>query len=293
MRNLTIILSVLAIIMGGCTKEELGNNDAQNIITFNIAHPGDTKATDNAFESGDAIGVYITEYNNGNPSPLQISGNYATNIKSTYNGSQWVNSPTIYWKDGSFDVYAYYPYATPTTVDEYPFSVSLDQSTEETESQMSGYEASDFLWAKTASVSKMDAVPLTFKHKMSKLTINVLKGENFAGEIPSNLVVKVHSTITDAQIDLSTGTVTKNKYSSAKSITAKKISNNVFTAIVVPQRVDSKIPLIEIISNNVSYLIESKFIFRSGISHSINVTLDNNPDKVRIEIGGEIIDGWE
>lgn len=46
-------------------------------------------------------------------------------------------------------------------------------------------------------------------------------------------------------------------------------------------------------SHGVSYLVESKFVFRSGMQHTINLTLNNNPDMVRIEIGGEIENGWE
>lgn len=292
MKKIAIILSLLTLVLSGCTKEDASVENVKDLITFNIEYPR-TKATNDAFETGDAIGVYISEYSDGNVLPLQVSGNYATNIKSTFDGKGWANSPAVYWKEGTFDVYAYYPYGNPKSVDEYAFAVALDQSVQESEGQMGGYEASDFLWAKTAAVSKMEAVPLTFKHKMSKLTVNIVKGENFSGAIPSDMIVKIHSTVTDAHIDLSSGTVTKNGYSSPQTITAKKVSDNEFTAIVVPQRIDSKIPLVEVISNNVSYLIESRFIFRSGVSHSINVTLDNNPDKVRIEIGGEEIDGWE
>lgn len=278
--------------MCGCSKDEVGNEIIDNLVKFNVKYPV-TKATGDSFEIGDAIGVYMAEYDNGKVLPLQMAGNYANNIRSTFDGTKWVNSPAIYWKDGVFDVYAYYPYSTPQSIDEYSFAVSLDQSTEESNGVLNGYEASDFLWAKTASVSKMDAVPLTFKHKMSKLTIKLVKGENFSGDIPSGMVVKIHNTVTDALIDLSSGTVTKNPYSSAKTITAKKVSDTEYTAIVVPQRIDSKLPLLEIIYKNVSYLIESKFIFKTGVAHTINVTLDNSPDKIRIEIGGEKIEGWE
>lgn len=44
-------------------------------------------------------------------------------------------------------------------------------------------------------------------------------------------------------------------------------------------------------TSNVSYLMESRFIFRSGIQHSINIILDSDPAKVKIEIGGEL-QGW-
>jgi hypothetical protein len=54
----------------------------------------------------------------------------------------------------------------------------------------------------------------------------------------------------------------------------------------------NKKPLLEIIFKDVSYMIESKFQFKTGMHHVLNVTLNKNPDKVKIEVGGEI-DGWE
>lgn len=291
MKRILIIIGAF-IFINGCTNDIEENHIPQEEINFVVEYPH-TRATNNAFDIGDAIGVYITQYVDDMPAPLQVSGNYANNICSTFNGNKWVNSPAVYWSEGKFDVYGYYPYSKPTSVDEYPFSVALDQSDEATENSMSGYEASDFLWAKVNSITQSEVVPLRFGHKMSKLIIRLIKGENFSGALPSDMVVQVHNTVTDAFIDLSSGIVTKNGYSRAQSITAQKISDSEYTAIIVPQRIDNKIPLIEITSKNVSYLIESKFIFRSGTVHTIDITLDNNPDKVRIEIGGEIVDGWE
>ena len=47
-------------------------------------------------------------------------------------------------------------------------------------------------------------------------------------------------------------------------------------------------PLVEVIANNVSYLYEAKFIFKPGVQHNITLVISNNPEKIKIEIGGEI-----
>lgn len=109
--------------------------------------------------------------------------------------------------------------------------------------------------------------------------------------MPKDVVVKVHGTVTDAIVDLGSGVVVKDNYGKAKTITMKKESDTVFSSIIVPQRIDSRQPLIEVLTNNVSYLMESRFVFRSGIQHSVNIILDSDPAKVKIEIGGEI-QGW-
>lgn len=292
MKKIFILSAMAALVISSCTKSDDEFTLASNEMKFTAEYPT-TRATATAFESGDAMGVYVSQYDGEVAVPLQVSGNYANNVKSTFDGSKWVNSPAIYWADGKFDVFAYYPYDKPASVDEYKFSVALDQSTSETADALSGYEASDFLWAKATGISKMDAVPLTFKHGLSKVVINLVKGEDYEGDIPTEAVVRIHNTIPAAIIDLATGVVTKNGYESAKSITTKKVSDGVYTAIVVPQRLENKLPLIEVLSNGVSYLVESKFVFRSGTQHTINLTLNNNLDKVKIEIGGELEGGWE
>ena len=292
MKKIFILSAMAALVMSGCTKSDDEITPTSNEMKFAAEYPA-TRATATAFESGDAMGVYVSQYDGEVAAPLQVSGNYANNVKSTFDGTKWVNSPAIYWADGKFDVFAYYPYDKPASVDEYKFSVALDQSTEETTEALGGYEASDFLWAKAAGVSRMDAVPLTFKHRMSKLVVNLVKGEDYTGDIPSEAVVRIHNTTPEAIIDMASGVVTKNGYEAPKSITAKKVADGVYTAIIVPQRLENKLPLIEVLSHGVSYLVESKFVFRSGMQHTVNLTLNNNPDMVRIEIGGEIENGWE
>lgn len=292
MKKILFLSAMAALVMSSCSKSEDEILVSSNQMQFMAEYPT-TRATATTFESGDAMGVFVSQYNGEVAAPLQISGNYANNVCSTFDGTRWINSPAIYWAEGKFDVYAYYPYDKPASVDEYKFSVALDQSTAETAEALSGYEASDFLWAKATGISKMDAVPLTFSHKMSKVVINLVKGEDYEGDIPTEAVVRIHNTVPAAIVDLATGVVTKNGYESAKSITTQKVEDGVYTAIVVPQRLENKLPLIEVLSHGVSYLVESKFVFRSGTQHTINLTLNNNPDKVKIEIGGELEGGWE
>ena len=290
MKKIITICAAAALIFGGCSKENC-NPESSDQMQFAPEYPT-TRATSSEFETGDAMGIYVTQYEGDMALPLQISGNYANNVKSVFNGQSWENSQAIYWVDGKFDVYGFYPYSKLASVDEHIFSVALDQSTEETSDALSGYEASDFLWAKAEGISKMDAVPLSFSHKLSKLVINLIKGEDYTGDIPSEAIVKIHKTVPTAAIDITTGVATKFGYESAKTITAKKVSDGIYTAIIVPQRIENKVPLIEILSHEVSYLVERKFVFRSGTQHTINIILNNNPDKVKIEIGGEITD-WE
>ena len=60
----------------------------------------------------------------------------------------------------------------------------------------------------------------------------------------------------------------------------------------MPQRLDNRMPLVEVIMKGVSYVYESKFQFKPGVEHLVNMVISDNPDQVKIEIGGEIQD-WQ
>lgn len=282
----------MILLTAACSKSGT-EEDEHPKIHFDLGFSGQTRATANAFESGDVTGLYMTEYDGSNkPAQLQVSGNAVNNAALRFDGTSWTTTPTLYWDKGvKYDVYGYYPYSKPASVDEYRFSVSSYQSTAKTAGSLGGYEASDFLWAKQTGVKYPDVVNLTFSHRMSRLVVKLVKGDDFEGDIPKDVVVKVHGTVTDAIVDLGSGVVVKDNYGKAQTITMKKESDTVFSSIIVPQRIDNRQPLIEVLTSNVSYLMESRFVFRSGIQHSVNIILDSDPAKVKIEIGGEI-QGW-
>lgn len=284
---------VAMMILCGCSQSIDEAFDA-NEMRFSAYYPTSSRATASAFEKGDAIGVYVTKYNGETAVPLELSGNYANNALTVFDGSTWKSTPTIYWEDGKFDVIAYYPYDDkPSSVDEYPFCVAIDQSTSKDGDVLGGYEKSDFLWATATGVSQMSSVPLVFSHKMSRVIINLVKGEDYTGDMPTDVIVLIHNTIPNSIIDMATGVVTVDGHKSAQTITARKESDSQYSAIVVPQRLETKRPLIELLVSDVSYLIESKFVFKTGTQHTINITLEDNPEQIKIELGGETISGWE
>lgn len=125
---------------------------------------------------------------------------------------------------------------------------------------------------------------------MSKITINLIKGEDFEGEIPDKATVYIHNTVTSATIDLAAGVATRNVRGERKSVVARQDAHATYSAILVPQRLENRVPLIEVVMNGVSFLYESKFLFKPGIHHIVNLVVDKNPEQVKIEIGGEITD---
>lgn len=289
----SILLGVVAFFMISCEKDNLPAEEYDDgQLRIEVQHPSLSRATETAFEERDVIGIYATEYTDGVSVPLQISGNWANNVATTFNGDDWSPSKKIYWSDNAMDVYGYYPYMKPTSIDEHLWSVQLDQSTPETAEALSGYEASDFLWAKTTGVSQTDGVAtLQFAHRCSKLVIKLVKGPDYAGVFPTESELYIHNVVPTATIDLTTGAVTKYVYGEPGTIKARRVDDETFEAIIVPQRVDTRRPFIEYIANGVSFLLDDTFVFKAGKQHTINLIINANPDQIQVEIGGEI-QGW-
>ncbi|MBQ8694564.1 MAG: fimbrillin family protein [Bacteroidaceae bacterium] len=287
MKTTRFFMAIAAVmLLIACNNE----NDFENVyvpddgeIQLVMLHPGQTRATETSFEENDSIGVYVTE----SDAELQLAGNEVNNELFTYNGTSWTSQRKVYWNSGLHNVYAYYPYSRGINdTENHSFTVSTDQSTHE------GYTGSDFLWASVAGVEGgNEPVAVQFAHKMSNVVVKLEKGENYDGDIPDDVEVYILGTVNKALIDLSTGDACKDHYAATASIRCNKIDNSTYQAIVVPQSITSRRPLVEIISGNVSYLVEGKISYQQGKRHNIVVTLDKNPEKIEIEIGGSL-GGW-
>ncbi len=292
MKKYIAIIS-LALFAMGCENNDNTIVVKDGVMQIEVLHPSATRATETAFENGDVIGLYATEYSGDFAAPLQISGNWANNVATTYNGADWTPAKKIFWSENKMDVYGYYPYMTPTSIDEYLWSVQLDQSTPETEDTLSGYEASDFLWGKATGVSQTDGnVQLEFKHRCSKLVVKLVKGADYSGVLPTESELYIHSTVPTATIDFVNGAVTKHIYGEMETIKARRVDDETFEAIIVPQRMETRRPFLEYIANGVSYLYEGTFIFKAGKLHTLELTINSNPDQIEVEVGGNVGD-WE
>lgn len=290
--NIISLFSVLLLTAGlpSCADESMepdNNSNGKAAMNFTFSHPSASRATETSFETGDVVGLYVSEGGR----TLEISGNTVNNEALTFTGTSWEASRKLYWDAGIYNAYAYYPrMAAVSSISDLIFEVSTDQSDSHSGS-MSGYEASDILCASAKEIrATNDPVELQFRHIMSKISINLIKGEDFDGEIPDKATVHIHNTVTTASIDLAAGIAAKYVRGERKSVVARQDGPTTYSAMLVPQRLENRMPLIEVEMNGVSFLYESRFIFKPGIHHIVNLVIDKNPEQVKIEIGGEITD---
>ena len=291
------ILSALTLGLIGCSHEQQNiEMPHDNTMSFSVVSPNaHTRVSNGTFEAEDRIGVYVTDYvDDETPAPLQVSGNRANNEAVAFDGAEWRAERPIYWGEGKTDVYAYYPYiADISMVEEMPFSVATDQDVD------GAYEASDLLWAKATGVSQNEgAVALKMQHLMSRLVVKIMAGEDYVGSLPKDATVHLHSTVTDTRVTLATGSVVKDPYAGAKSIKVRNLGIRTFAdgeavvyeAIVVPQMLEGSVPLLEINSKSVSYLLEDMFNFKPGVSYTYTAVLNTSTNAIKVEIGCDIED---
>lgn len=289
---------MMCILLDGCSNHEVQQPEANTgeYMEFVVEYPDQslkqahTRVTGNHFDANDRIGLFVVQQGE----TLQQSGNYVNNSLLAYSQTAWMPAKPIRWDDGTYDVFSYYPYQERvSSVDDMPFSVSTDQNSSAVDGQPGGYEASDFLYAESKGVMAGEApIKLQFKHRMSRLYLRLVKGEDFEGELPADAEVYIHNTVPDATIDLSVGIATRNPYASSRTIRAKSLGDHKYAAIIVPQRLDNRQPLIEVVMQGVAYQYESKFQFKQGMQHTVSLVINKNPEQVKIEIGGEV-EKWD
>lgn len=189
-RFLTGAFFMGSLIMTSCTKDEPAvgfdpANPQKITLSGEITQIYQTRVNDAGFCDGDAVGIYIVDYDGSQAGNLLDAGNRADNVKHTFDEAafKWIPAQDIYWKDDKthIDVYGYYPFSSPDKIAAYAFEVEKDQSTSAAYGKIGGYEASDFLWGKAANVAPTDKViKLGFNHKMASARITLAEGTGFA-----------------------------------------------------------------------------------------------------------------
>src|SRR5574344_1754227 len=188
LRKSTYVLTAAAMLCA-CAEELEPQTESPGemvpiALSSQINQEYTTRADQYGFADGDVIATYIVDYENGAPGQLKTTGNRADNLYYTYNepGFRWVPAYDVYYKDDKtpVDISHYYPAANTSSVSDYPFEVAVNQR-ETTTGGLSGYESSDFLWAKAEGKTSADRIVwLNFAHRMAGVKVSLEQGSGFA-----------------------------------------------------------------------------------------------------------------
>lgn len=295
------------LLLCGCTAEpdvmSVESDVRYPVELFNeISQMSTTRVNDEGFCNGDAVGIYVVNNENGAPGTLRLEGNQADNVRYVYDepNNKWTPDETVYFRDKRthVDIIGYYPYSTPTSVDAYPFEVAKDQSADAANGQLGGYEASDFLYAKSADIEPTSSrIALTFRHRMASVQVELSEGTGFADGEWSGLEkqVLVTNTVRKAAIDLATGSITPVGDVPSTGIVPYK-SGGRFRAVVVPQTVAASAALFNITVDGTSYIFRKSepFEYVDGKLHKFTVEVSRKgASGLVFELIGESITAWE
>ena len=244
-----------------------------------------TKATAEGFETGDALGLYAVNYENGNQTPgtLLAEGNQADHVKYIFNFENWQWTPVkkVYYKDinTNVDLYVFYPYSEPSSIEEYNFEVQKDQSKAKTQTSLGGYEASDFLWAKVENVAPTEGkIKVQLDHKMAGIHVVLAEGTGFEeGEFALIAKSVLATGVTrKASINMATGTVTPVGEAQATGIVMCPQTDGSFRAVVAPQTVASQASLFSITVEGLTYKFrkDADFTYEAGKVNKFTIKIN-------------------
>lgn len=282
---LTVAASAAMLALNSCAKAEVeedndGNENPdvevpEGTVSFSAGINAPSRATDTKFDVSDEIGVFAVK-SNGNDLKgiLQSSGNYADNVKYTYNGTKFTSNNGIKIEDDGtkYFYHAVYPY-TASARDEFSFDVKNDQSG-------NNYTMSDLCTAHTAATSQT-SVDLKFSHRLSKVVVN-LTGNNWPS---GDYKLKLNDVYTSASVDLNDLTFT---YGNKKGEVIMATNGNLSYKAVLPPQVLEKENFATLSIGDTDYgvTLNNRMSLSSGMQHEISLTFNNNT--VVVEFTGDI-----
>lgn len=306
--TLLYLLAAGAMLLTGCSDDFFGDkteqHDSNRIqLSSDIDQLAVTRVNDNGFCNGDVMGVYIVDYEGNKPGTLKVNGNRGDNVRHTFDepNYKWNSAYDLFWKDKHthIDVYGYYPFANPESIEDYQFEVQKDQSKATENGEMGGYEASDFLWGKVSDVAPTTSViRLPMAHRMSNARVTLIQGSGFAEGEWANLekIVLTANVARKASINLSTGEI-KTAGSAESTMTIPSRTNDEWRTIVVPQTVAAGTTLFSITIGGVPYKFTKNealtYVAGKMMNFGIKVDKQTGSGAYKLTLVSESITPWE
>ncbi len=243
-----VLFSAIAIAaMVGCSKTEeieIDNWNGELRITSGI----ESRASGTLWESGDAIGVFMSETTTTTAVGLHNT-QYTTD---TDTGSAEFKTPDTvtplyYPQSGTVDIVAHYPYNTSASVDSYPIDVTSQSVI--TDAQGATTDNSDLTAIDFMSTKKMvgeskssSAISLTFYHLLTQVKVVLTPGDGLTADDLKTATVKISGTKATATAGLTydattykpSATFDTNGATTATDLSVKAVDGTA-TLIVVPQ----------------------------------------------------------
>lgn len=189
-------------------------------------------------------------------------------------------APVYYPTAGTVNLYAYAPYvASVADMTAHTFTVKADQS------GTVAMNASDLLTAKAESLSDGAPVALTFAHRMSRVVVNLVRGNGVTVADMAAASVSICNTALSAKVNLKDGAVTQVS-GDAEVIPVR--NGDRYEAILVPQPVSGE-SFVKISIRGVVWVYKPEtLVLKQGSRHTLNITVANSG----ITVAAPVVSAW-
>lgn len=275
-----------ALMITACSneiEEQLAENgkNGQNVkFSIGVENLSRTAIADGtlvtSFEPNDEIGIFAYD------GEKLVS----SNVKYTYNGSEWTSENAIAAQDGvKLSYYAYYPYDASVTD---PASIKDTVSADQT----AGFGKNDMLSARnTEAAAGATNISLNFAHAMAMVQVSLMEGTTS----DANATVTLQSILPVTSVNAKDGSVTAASGASVGVAMKKATESLTYRAVVPEQTITANSKLLTIVAGgktfNVTFSEDVKY--EKGKLLQITVkSLVALPEGKNVTIGGEAIQGW-
>ena len=293
--------AALALVLAGCQSEDdfMSSGYANDPMAVHIRAGIEalqtrvnTTGTGDAWEEGDLISV-------ANTSTGAVTGKDKAVYK--YNGGTWEPEGADYmvWADDVNTFEAYYPVVEGKTDSYTQFELPADQSSN-TPGAANYIGRADYMTA-AAEQSKSDALNLTFKHHLTKVTVKISGyGDQYETVKPTFQAPTFTVPTTTTTVDGKTltvagnGTTVTGLFSEDTSAEAK----HSFTAVLLPAKYAADNTFVQLnIQGGTPLIVKANEQLTTGLesgkAYTFNVTVGKNGATINsVTVGDWGTDGW-
>ena len=238
MKKKYLLFAAAALTLAACSNDDENLNGGPVELRLSSSLEVQTRAGNDIqgaqFDADEDIDVFIHEDVAAGETATSQYDQPLLYTTMDANGNMSTNNQQYFPSSGKgVNIYAYYPSKAVSSIAEgatEDFTIQSDQSTDE------NYKLSDLMWgaANNPVERTRDAVPLTFSHLLTKVTVNLKQG-NGQPDL-EGAVVKLKGVLPTTTLTTSTGNISEAK-GTATDITVMKASANDDwgSAVIIPQ----------------------------------------------------------
>lgn len=267
----------LTLLTAGCNSEDTAAPPSSRDIEIVTKVGTLIRATDTAFETDDRISIYA--YKTGNPTQMVVAG-VANTLQPD---GTWTPATPMKWKDDA---------TSHDFIGVYPEKDNISSFTDEPITLGDNMAANDLLIA-TATGRKAagGAVPLTFDHVMSRVSVNLTFNENM-GTAPTVDKVVLRCRLTGS---VNYSDKTAEASGATANMTMTQVASGTFRAVTLPQTLAAGEDMIvlTIAGHNYSFAHTDALALEPGKNRNINLTVNGTaPEDLTVSLGGITINDW-